>query len=80
VPVVASDRGSLPEVAGEAALLVNPEDPVAFAGAVRRVLDDPALAASLSAKGRARAAQFRWRDTAAATLRVYGELGAERNP
>jgi glycosyltransferase involved in cell wall biosynthesis len=78
LPVVASDRGSIPEVAGDAALLANPEDPAAFAEAVRRVLDDPALAAALSAKGLARAARFRWSDTAAATLRVYEELGARR--
>ena len=58
VPVVASDRASLPEVLGDAALLVNPNDVDAAAGAVSRLLDDPALARDLVERGRARAAAF----------------------
>lgn len=75
-PVVASERASLPEVAGDAALLVDPEDVDALAGALRRVLGDPALAADLRARGRRRAALYTWRRCADATVCVYQELAA----
>lgn len=58
LPVVSSDRTSLPEVLGDAALLVNPDDTDAAASAVRRLLNDPALAAELAERGHARAATF----------------------
>ena len=58
VPVVASDRTSLPEVLGDAALLVNPDDIEAAAGAVRRILDDPDFSRELIERGHARAALF----------------------
>ncbi|MGI9509646.1 MAG: glycosyltransferase family 4 protein [Geminicoccaceae bacterium] len=58
VPVVASDRASLPEVLGDAALFVNPDDIDAAAGAISRVLEDPALARDLAERGRTRAAAF----------------------
>jgi glycosyltransferase involved in cell wall biosynthesis len=57
-PVVASDATSLPEVVGDGGLLVPPGDVEAWAGALARVLDDPALAARLGASGRAHAARF----------------------
>ena len=55
VPVACSDRASLPEVAGDAALLFDPDDPRAIADAIERLLGDPALAARLREAGRARA-------------------------
>ena len=58
VPVVASNRASLPEVLGDAALLVDPDDVDQAASAVRRVLDDPDLANGLIERGRTRAAAF----------------------
>lgn len=58
VPVVASNRTSLPEVLGDAALLVNPDDPGAAAAAIRRLIEQPDLADMLSHRGRARAATF----------------------
>ncbi len=64
VPVVASTGGALPEVLGNAALLIDPLDPSAIADAITRVHTDAALRADLRARGHARAAQFRW-DTAA---------------
>ena len=70
-PVITSNTSSLPEVAGDAALLVDPEDVDAIADAVARVLTDPALAEDLRRRGRERAASFTWAATARATLDVY---------
>ncbi|MFN2628000.1 MAG: glycosyltransferase family 4 protein [Gaiellaceae bacterium] len=64
VPVIASDVTSIPEVAGDAALLCDPEDADAFAVAIRRVLGDPELAESLRLRGFERAASFTWARTA----------------
>lgn len=60
LPVVASDRGALPEVIGSAGILVDPEDVEALAAGIARVLDDPALARQMAEEGAARAAQFSW--------------------
>ncbi|TSC62006.1 MAG: group 1 glycosyl transferase [Parcubacteria group bacterium Gr01-1014_106] len=70
-PVVTSNRSSLPEVVGDAAVLVNPEDTNAIASAILRVLRDANLRQSLREKGLARAAQFTQERTIAATLAVY---------
>jgi glycosyltransferase involved in cell wall biosynthesis len=70
-PVVCSDRSSLPEVAGDAALLVDPDDTTALADAIARVLSDAALAADLRQRGLARARAFTWRRTAEATRSIY---------
>jgi glycosyltransferase involved in cell wall biosynthesis len=72
VPVACSDRSSLPEVAGDAALLFDPSDPAAIAAAVEALLGDPDEAARRVAAGRARAARFTWEGTARATLASYG--------
>jgi glycosyltransferase involved in cell wall biosynthesis len=71
VPVACSNTSSLPEVAGDAALLFDPRDVTSIAGAVSRLLNDPALAADLSSRGRARAAEFTWARTAELTLASY---------
>jgi glycosyltransferase involved in cell wall biosynthesis len=73
-PVVCSDAASLPEVVGEAALLVPPGDPDLLAEALGRVLRDPGLAEDLRARGRARAAAFTWARAAEETVSVYREL------
>lgn len=70
-PVVTSKGTATADVAGDAALLVDPHDTASLAAALARVLDDDALAARLVAAGRVRAAQHRWSDAAAATLAVY---------
>jgi glycosyltransferase involved in cell wall biosynthesis len=70
-PVVCSNRWSLPEVAGDAALLLDPEDQSAVTAALRRLLDEPALAARLRAAGRERARLYTWERTARATLDSY---------
>ncbi len=71
IPVVTSDRSSLPEVAGDAALLVDPEDPAAIRAGIERVLGDGALAQRLSEAGRLRAATFSWERTAELTAASY---------
>jgi glycosyltransferase involved in cell wall biosynthesis len=67
-PVVTSSISSMPEVAGDAALLVDPLDSGAIAAAITRVLREPALATELRHRGRARAANFSWERFAAGTL------------
>jgi glycosyltransferase involved in cell wall biosynthesis len=71
VPVACSDRASLPEIAGDAALLFDPADPGAIATALRRLLADRAEADRLRAAGRARAARFTWERTAEGVLAGY---------
>jgi glycosyltransferase involved in cell wall biosynthesis len=80
VPVVCSNAASLPEVAGDAALLVAPDDADGFAAGIVRVLTTPALAVEMAHKGAAQAAKFTWERTARETLRCYGEAarGAPR--
>ncbi|HZU04922.1 MAG TPA: glycosyltransferase family 1 protein [Chloroflexota bacterium] len=78
-PVVCSDRAALPEVVGDAALLVDPQDAGAIARALARVLDDDHLRQALRVRGLARAARFTWERTAQATVRVYEQaLAAHR--
>jgi glycosyltransferase involved in cell wall biosynthesis len=77
VPVVASNRGSLPEVVGDAGLLVEPEDLEAITDAVIRVFMDPLLRRDLTARGIERARQFTWDRTARATLDVYRAVSQE---
>jgi glycosyltransferase involved in cell wall biosynthesis len=71
VPVACSDRSSLPEVAGDAALLFDPERVHDIADAVRRLVTDDELRDELRAKGRERAARFTWRRTAELVLASY---------
>jgi glycosyltransferase involved in cell wall biosynthesis len=70
-PCVVSTASSLPEVAGEAAVPVDPRSTAGLAQAMQRVLGDPALAGRLREAGLARAASFRWEATATRTLEVY---------
>ncbi len=70
-PVVTSNLSSMPEVAGDAALLVDPHDVASIAQALRSLLRDPALRAALVARGSARAARYTWDEAARGTLRVY---------
>ena len=73
-PVVCGNRSSLPEVAGDAALLCNPQDVASIAQALERVLSDRLLRETLCAQGRARAAQFSWENTATQTAAIYRSL------
>lgn len=69
-PVIASNRASLPEVTGEAALLVEPTDAGAIAHHLQRLTREPDLARHLSTAGQQRAAQFSWQRTGQATVDV----------
>ncbi|CAN5910325.1 N/A [soil metagenome] len=75
-PVVTSAGTSTAEVAGEDALLVDPHDPAAIGRALEQLLDDPALADDLRARGRARASTYTWERTAALTVAAYTEAAA----
>jgi len=71
LPVVASNASSLPEVVGDAGVLVPPSDVEGWTAALDRVCGDATLAATLSARGLARAAEFTWSRAAQATWRVF---------
>jgi glycosyltransferase involved in cell wall biosynthesis len=77
-PVLTSNVSSLPEVAGDAALLVDPTDVDAIGTALTRLLAHPALAEDLRARGRARAALFSWERTARETLALLRSIAASR--
>jgi glycosyltransferase involved in cell wall biosynthesis len=73
-PVICSNTASLPEVAGDAALLVDPTDVEGIATALSQVLTDGALQAQMRARGELQAAHFSWERTAEETLAVYQRL------
>jgi glycosyltransferase involved in cell wall biosynthesis len=77
-PIVASDRGAIPEVAGEAAHFVDAEDDAALAAALQRLLCDPAEAERLRRAGAARVAGFTWRRSAEETLASLRRAAAQR--
>jgi glycosyltransferase involved in cell wall biosynthesis len=82
-PVVAADRAALPEVCGDAALLVDPDDAQALAAAVLRAAGDTALREDLRRRGLIRAAEFTWDRTAARVDEVLTRLagtGADHSP
>jgi glycosyltransferase involved in cell wall biosynthesis len=70
-PVVAARATSLPEVVGDAGLLVDPDSPEELSRAMLRLFSDDALAAELRERGLARAAQFSWSACAGKTLAEY---------
>ncbi len=74
-PVVTSNVSSLPEVVDDAALLIDPLDPEAIAGAIARVLDEPDLRADLIRRGRERARAFSWERAVDRLRQVYAEVG-----
>jgi glycosyltransferase involved in cell wall biosynthesis len=71
VPVVAANRGALPEVIGTAGLLINPDDPEELAAAIEHLLTDEAFAAECVSRGLARAREFRWDAMAERVVDVY---------
>jgi alpha-1,3-rhamnosyl/mannosyltransferase len=76
-PVVCSNRSSLPEVAGDAALLCDPYDIKALARTIEQALTDGDLRATLQQRSLARAAQFSWEQTAQSTKDVYKRVMSE---
>jgi glycosyltransferase involved in cell wall biosynthesis len=79
-PVVAADTTALPEVVGDAGILLSPDDPDAWAGAMQRLLDDEDERARLAEAGRSRVEQFSWKSTAAKTIQVYRDALAGKEP
>jgi glycosyltransferase involved in cell wall biosynthesis len=77
VPVVAANRGSLPELLGGAGMLVEPDDPDQMAAAIARMMEDDGLAAASAAKGVTRSRHFDWLDTAHRTYEAY-QLAIDR--
>jgi glycosyltransferase involved in cell wall biosynthesis len=72
-PVVTSNVSSLPEVAGDAAILVDPYEPAAIADGIATVLTDETIRRSLRAKGIERARQFSWESSVRRVREIYGE-------
>ncbi len=73
-PVIASNRSAMPEVVGQAGLLVDPRDTPAIAAAISKVLADPNLQQRLSQAGLIQAARFSWADMAGQLLKLYYQL------
>jgi len=73
-PVIAASSSSIPEVVGDAGLLLDPDDEPAWIEAIDRVVGDAAYAARLRDAGLARARTFSWQRTAAETARIYRKL------
>jgi glycosyltransferase involved in cell wall biosynthesis len=69
-PLVASNRGSLPEIVGDAGILVDPLDVGSIAGGIERVVGDASLARALREAGPRRAADFDWPSAARVTRQV----------
>ena len=78
VPVIAARRGALPEVVGDAGVLIDPEDTGAFADALARVLGDAELRGRLAVLGPHRAARFDWDASAARLIEVFASACASR--
>jgi glycosyltransferase involved in cell wall biosynthesis len=73
-PVIASNRGSLPEIVGDGGLLLEPDDVEGLATAMEKLLNDDTLREDLRQKGLAHAARFSWEKTAGETLELYQEI------
>jgi alpha-1,3-rhamnosyl/mannosyltransferase len=74
VPVIASNTSAIPEVAGDAALLIDPRDTDALTDALARVADDETLRDDLILRGLARARQFTWESAVEKTWAIYHEI------
>lgn len=73
-PVVTSNNSSLPEVAGDAALLINPDEPMQLAEAILKLISDSGLRQAFIDKGKERAKTFSWERTAIETLKAYKSI------
>jgi len=76
-PVITSDRSSLPEVAGDAALLVNPHDPESIAAALVTICGNSGVAEKMRQAGIARARAFPWENTAEKMIEIYNEIAGK---
>jgi glycosyltransferase involved in cell wall biosynthesis len=76
-PVLTSNVSSLPEVVGDAALLIDPYDPESIAQGMYRILSDESLRTDLIARGHARAATFSWEASVSRVLKIYRDVGGQ---
>jgi len=77
-PVITSSVSSLPEVAGKAAVLVDPTDETSLLRSLRKIIYQPALAKTLSLAGKRRASQFSWEKTAQEFLSVFKQTALKK--
>lgn len=77
-PVIVSNRGSLPEVVGDAALLIDPTSQGSLVAAIRAVENSPSQREDLAKKGFARVQRFSWRSAAVQTMELYQAVAARR--
>jgi glycosyltransferase involved in cell wall biosynthesis len=73
-PVIVSNRSSLPEVVGDAGLLIDPDSPEDLSAALARLLDDAELSASLRQRGLVRSGEFSWAKAAHQTMAIYEQV------
>ena len=78
VPVITSDVSSMPEVAGDAALLVDPNDIPGLADAMNKILVNDDLRNALKSKGYERAKKFSWKRSAEETLEIFEKVMSAR--
>jgi len=78
-PVIVGNKTSLPEVVGDAALMIDPFDVSAIAAAIQKVISDSDYRSELRVKGMQRAKQFNWKETARRTLAVYEKAFATQS-
>jgi alpha-1,3-rhamnosyl/mannosyltransferase len=76
IPVISSNTTAIPEVAGDAALLVDPTSAEDIAGAMERIAEDASMARSLAQRGFERAKTFTWERCASQTLSVYRKVAS----
>ena len=79
VPILVADRAALPEVAGDCAVLLDPERPDQTARSIERLLEDDALQMDMARRGLERAASFTWEACARGTLEVYRTILRSRD-
>jgi glycosyltransferase involved in cell wall biosynthesis len=77
VPVITSNTSSLPEIAGNAARLINPSDTQALTQTIEELLENQDLMSELSARGLRQAEKFRWSTVAEKTMEIYERVYAE---
>ena len=75
VPVITSNTSSMPEVAGQAAIIIDPYKPEEITAALLRITTDPLLKDDLIRKGFVQAAKFSWKSMAENVLQIYHEIG-----
>jgi alpha-1,3-rhamnosyl/mannosyltransferase len=77
-PVICSNTSSMPEVAGDAAILVSPEDEIALAEAIDKAMEDSQLRQKLIESGYSRTSEFSWNKAAQNTISIFQQASLNR--